>query len=295
MFPTLPSHSVGCDCHASPGAWYNASHIGLQVSRSNSPQSSIGSPVCTPYPSRGSTIDNGCGENLGYVNLDACSTSPTKPIEGLGLHTLELPKSSSLRPPSEPSIEMLTGFGAMPFPIEYAQGLQHNDIGWQDRGADFHCNGDYTETPLPQQISRTRSHSVRGAGTSLFSPHLLDDVDPFNTNRTGNVRSTVNRSLSQPPGSYASSSLERWGSESHSYDMPGYPTCNSQWVSPTPKNEGEGSNMFQPRVGSDRTRAISRSRRSNPDKKLLHCPIAGCGATLTSRHNFKSTVSSSIS
>jgi len=46
--------------------------------------------------------------------------------------------------------------------------------------------------------------------------------------------------------------------------------------------------LLQIRVGSDRTRANSHSRRTNPNKKVFVCPISGCGATITSKHNFDS-------
>jgi len=46
--------------------------------------------------------------------------------------------------------------------------------------------------------------------------------------------------------------------------------------------------LLQLRVGSDRTRANSHSRRTNPNKKVFVCPISECGATITSKHNFDS-------
>lgn len=46
--------------------------------------------------------------------------------------------------------------------------------------------------------------------------------------------------------------------------------------------------LLQIRVGSDRTRANSHSRRTNPNKKVFACPIPECGATITSKHNFDS-------
>ena len=42
------------------------------------------------------------------------------------------------------------------------------------------------------------------------------------------------------------------------------------------------------RIGSERTRQNSQSRRTNPHKKVLTCLIRGCGATITSKHNMNS-------
>jgi hypothetical protein len=258
----------------------------------------------TPYQSGGNITDIGCSENsFGYAVRDTCPIGSTEPVVGLGLHVPEPPKPSPLRLSSEQVPEMLNGFGTIPFSVEHLQGPQNNDTRWQDLDTGFsragsYYNGVFTPTPHPHQTSRTRSTSNRGAGTSISPLLFLPEAGSLGDNCTNNVRSTA-RSFSQPPGNYALPSQESWGKDSHSYAVANFPARGSQWtsdykpVSPI-QNKSEESPLFQSRVGSDRTRAISRSRRSNPDKKLLHCPVPGCGATLTSRHNFKSTPASSI-
>jgi hypothetical protein len=261
-------------------------------------------PLGTPYQSGGDISSS--GNSFSYAACDACPVGSDKQVVGLGLNIPGPSTSSPLRPSSELAPEMLNGFGAVPFSVDYVQGLQNNDGRW--RGADPGFSGlvdprygVYTPTPHPHATSRARSASTRGAGASI-SPLLCLDGLSLGENCPGNVRSTA-RSISHPPVNYTHSSQEIFGAGPYSYTMADFSSRGSQWsslaedvkpVSPIARNENGKTPLFQSRVGSDRTRAISISRRSNLDKKLLHCDVPGCGATLTSRHNFKSTFASSV-
>ncbi len=158
---------------------------------------------------------------------------------------------------------------------------------------------------------RSHSHNRTAVSVSSIPSHSLYVArsprgSPFNIHR--DLAVSDGRSFSLPPSvpEYPPPAADpQYNYSNYHFDTPSappetgpYPPSGSQWLTRTSSPQSSAStslecetasgSLCQTRVGSDRIRAISRSRRTNPDKKLFHCSVPGCGATLTSNHNFKS-------
>lgn len=157
--------------------------------------------------------------------------------------------------------------------------------------------------------SHTHTHNRTSVSVSSVSNYSFSAMDPHRGSPFDVQREQVvsdRRSLSLPPsvlGYPLPVADPQYNYLNYQFGDPSAPTDANyypQWVtrtgssqsdgdpSPTPP-EGEATGTLrQVRVGSDRTRAISQARRTNPNKKLFYCDVPGCGANLTSMHNFKS-------
>ncbi|KAF5359801.1 hypothetical protein D9756_003342 [Leucocoprinus leucothites] len=311
--------------------WYSSTtqHPGLHVpdsvpSHGSSPQSSNGSLLGTPYQTSGNIAEIGdvpYGSSRFHHDGSPMSLStPTNPVNGLGLVLSEPRKSSPL------GGIYGAGSNGLAISVDFQQeGQNHHDVThWDDTNMGYQTGAgssydSYNQTPTRSQSQyHTRSYSDNGSAEILPSSttHFSSGGGSFGSHR--NIPAPINRSNSLPPlmpvSYYPPSTLaQQWNNSqnnyapvSANYQNAGIPSADEdsfkQWLSPpqtheelnsspSPTNnqsESAGAPLFQARVGSDRTRAISRSRRTNPDKKLFACDIPGCGATITSKHNFKS-------
>jgi hypothetical protein len=254
-------------------------------------------------------------------------STPTMPENGLGLVLPESRKASPLGGmygPGPNGLPVSVNYPQDGQNSDIAHWPHDAHTTYQTGGA--HSYDFYTQTPTrSQSIYHARSYSDNGS-TELFtssspsSVQFSSEGSPFGSHR--DLPPPINRSNSlpplvsgdcytlPPPHQQWNNSQNNYVQASSDYQKGGVPSSDErllrdrsprQWLSPSqtheelkrqpsPSNSGseDTPTLFQARVGSDRTRAISRSRRTNPDKKLFVCTIQGCGATITSKHNFKS-------
>lgn len=255
--------------------------------------------------------------NAGFM----IQSAPASSTNGLGLMLTEPQKLSPLGDSYEQSAPRdINGFAPLDYRQEggYDISTWHSSNPYATEAGPSHNHFCTQMPPRSQPLAHHRSHSDNGAGAMFSSPtvQLLPSMFLPQSSSIGlshGLTPPLLRSLSLPPPvtpEYVPpTSQSHWNDNSYNYlahndqnDTASLPSDDGplqiaqRLLSPaqvyeeggqtSPRNEGPPT--YQARVGSERIREISRLRRTNPDKKLLHCHFPGCGATITSRHNFKS-------
>ncbi|KAJ3566147.1 hypothetical protein NP233_g7184 [Leucocoprinus birnbaumii] len=278
-------------------------------SHGSSPQSSNGSLLGTPYQVSGSIAEIGDApygsSRLHHDGSPMMQSTPTNPVNGLGLVLPEPRKASPLGMLYGPGSN---GLSLSDYPREgqNTHDIAHwNDSDTDYQNGAGPSYGFYNQAPVRSQSSHFRSYSDNGSAEILStpSPNFSSESSPFGSHRT--LPAPINRSNSLPPlmsTDYYSlpQPNPQWNNSQNNYvhiqshyQNPAIPSSDEgsymrrhspqQWLSPSQTHEDLNSSpsptsnasesaspaLFQARVGSDRTRAISRQRRTNPDKKLF--------------------------
>ncbi|KAF9453425.1 hypothetical protein P691DRAFT_771408 [Macrolepiota fuliginosa MF-IS2] len=277
MYSTRPPYHTGFDGRLT-APYYGESH-------SDSPGSSNGSLVCTPYHTTVPVVTNSTeslpGSSRQHHDMCSMISSPPSSVNGLGLTFGEASPSGA---PYEQTIPR--GFHDNQS-LGYGQQQYYGMGAWEtsyptEAGPTYHNAHAQTSARLHTHHSRSYSE---GDGGAISTPPFAHSSIPM---------------FAPVPGEYAPPpSGSHWNNEYNPFvsatsspsisDDSHFTRTNLQRMSPSLAYEEHGrTSPFQTRVGSDRTRKISHARRTNPDKPLFHCDVPGCGATITSKHNFKS-------
>jgi len=269
--------------------------------------SSCLSPVGTPYQAHGNT------------NSDDHYRTPNSFSDSMAQPTL-MPRLATLSDTRKAShLGWLCGPGIQAPRVD-DHSYSHHDV-WHDASLYYQTEADCPYSPYSPLRTQSQYHVCSCSDNGPPKPSPSPSQPPFPDSFYRQLQVPENRDNSLLPSRNnfsASPFIQQWNSNqttcpyvpSHKQNVDGPPfdkrflarKRQSQSTSLTQDNvelhntlhsrqlPGSLPNrpLIQDRVGSDRTRANSNSRRTNPNKKVFDCPILGCGATITTRHNFDS-------